>query len=104
MASDFEFLMGAWRVRHRRLRGILSGSGDWYEFEGKMSARPILGGIGNIDEVEYGGPGGERLVGCSFRLFDAKTKLWSIWWASSGTGQLEPPVVGRFVDGRGEFY
>jgi hypothetical protein len=29
---------------------------------------------------------------------------WSLYWASKRTGTLFPPVVGRFADGRGEFY
>ena len=31
------------------------------------------------------------------------TEEWTIYWANSSTGRLEPPVTGRFVDGRGEF-
>lgn len=41
--------------------------------------------------------------GSSYRLFDPATEQWSIYWASGLTGRLEPPVVGRFVDGVGEF-
>jgi hypothetical protein len=29
---------------------------------------------------------------------------WSLYWASKRTGTLFPPVVGRFINGRGEFY
>ena len=42
--------------------------------------------------------------GATFRLFNPETQLWSIWWASGQTGTLFPPVTGRFVDGRGDFY
>ena len=38
------------------------------------------------------------------RLLDQKTLEWSIYWADSKTGRLFPPVVGRFEDGRGDFY
>jgi hypothetical protein len=103
MSSDFEFLMGRWRVHHRRRRNPLTGSDSWYEFDGHAAARPLLGGLGNVDEVDYEGPTG-RLLGTTLRLFDPKTKLWSLYWASSATGRLEPPVVGAFAGGRGEFH
>ena len=41
-----------------------------------------------------------RRSGCSTR----RRSDWSIWWASGQTGTLFPPVTGRFVDGRGDFY
>jgi len=31
---DFDFLVGSWRVHHRRLKERLANSHDWQEFEG----------------------------------------------------------------------
>jgi hypothetical protein len=48
-----------------------------------------------------------RVVGFTLRLFDPQTRLWSIYWASttqSGPHGPLVPQVGRFEDGRGEFY
>ena len=33
-ANDFDFLIGDWRVHHRRLKERLAGNHDWIEFEG----------------------------------------------------------------------
>jgi hypothetical protein len=39
------------------------------------------------------------------RSFDAKTGLWAIWWLDGREphGPLDPPLTGRFADGRGTF-
>jgi hypothetical protein len=34
--NDFDFLIGAWKVHHRRLKERLKGSTQWVEFESKM--------------------------------------------------------------------
>ena len=47
---DFDFYMGTWRVRHRRLTERLAGSDEWEEFEGTSRAWPLLDGAGNIDD------------------------------------------------------
>jgi hypothetical protein len=41
--------------------------------------------------------------GFTLRTFDLARGLWSIYWVSSTRGVLEPPVVGRFENGRGVF-
>jgi hypothetical protein len=33
-ASDFDFLIGDWRVHHRRLKERLANSQEWIEFDG----------------------------------------------------------------------
>jgi len=33
-SNDFDFLVGSWRVHHRRLKERLAGNHDWIEFEG----------------------------------------------------------------------
>src|SRR5207253_2339401 len=35
---------------------------------------------------------------------DPRSDQWTIHWANSTTGTLDPPMTGRFVNGRGEFY
>ena len=40
----------------------------------------------------------------SVRLFNPKTKLWSIYWADSNEGVLQPAVVGSFENTVGHFF
>jgi hypothetical protein len=99
---DFDFWTGMWRGRNRRLRERLAGCDEWDEFEGTCVARPLLGGLGNMDEFHTDYQGG--LVGLSLRFFDPVTRLWAIYWSDSRrSGLLEPPVVGSFSGGIGVF-
>ena len=94
-STDFDFWMGKWNVRNRRLARRLAGSDEWDEFESKVAARPLPGGLGNEDVfcTDYGG----GFVGMSFRFYDPDTGLWSIYWADSRRpGLLDPPVIGSF--------
>ncbi|GAA4703257.1 hypothetical protein [Phytohabitans rumicis] len=98
--NDFDFFVGTWDVANRYLTKRLAGGDDWEEFPGRSVAQSFFGGAGSFDEIEFPTKGRR---GASFRLYDPATELWSIYWASSLTGHLDPPVVGRFVDGVGEF-
>ena len=100
--TDFDFLMGRWRVENRRLLKRLQGSTEWETFEAMSHARPLPGGIGNFDDFipTIWRPG---FVGMSLRIFNPETGLWSIYWVDNKTGVLQPPVVGKFHDGVGVF-
>ena len=98
---DFDFLVGAWNVSNRRLARRLEGSTEWHEFPGSSDCRLILDGRGNIDEITAPM---RDLCGMTLRLFDSARDEWVLYWADSRDGILQPPVVGRFKGGRGEFY
>ena len=101
---DFEFFYGAWNTRNRRLVRRLENCTEWEEFDAVAACQPILGGIGNIDSMSAIFPDGTPFEGGSYRLFNPKTGLWSIYWADDRSCELFPPVLGRFVDGVGEFH
>jgi hypothetical protein len=47
---------------------------------------------------------GQPFEGMSLRLFNPVTKLWSIYWADSIHGKLDPPVTGSFENSMGLFF
>jgi hypothetical protein len=100
-SHDFDFLFGSWDVAHRRLVDRLVGSDEWETFPGSAVCLSILGGMGNLDEFKVPTQG---FLGATLRLYDAEHGAWSLYWASGSTGRLEPPVVGAFVDGIGDFF
>jgi hypothetical protein len=101
--DDFDFFIGCWDGHQRKLKQRLTGCDAWDEFRSVSVVRKTLGGLGNFDEVTFEMPAG-RVVGVTLRIFDPQTRLWSIYWASSTHGVLVAPMVGRFENGRGEFY
>jgi hypothetical protein len=102
-AEGFDFLLGRWAVRHRKLRARLAGSSEWYEFPGRLDVRRVLGGLGNIDENVLEDPQGPYL-GTSLRLFDRPSGTWAIYWIDSRFPTIDPPVVGRFDGTVGNFH
>jgi hypothetical protein len=100
---DFDFIHGRWRVHNRRLRRPLSGSNEWYEFEGTTEERPLWDGQGNIEEYRAELPTGP-LRGLALRIYNPGAHQWSIHWSNSATGTLDRPMIGEFRDGRGLFY
>jgi len=101
--ADFDFLRGRWQVRHRRLKDRLTGCTEWETFQGQSCGQAMMGGLGNADDNLIELPSGSyRAV--SLRCYDAARQQWSIWWLDERMpGQIDVPVVGRFVDGVGTF-
>jgi hypothetical protein len=103
-ASDFDFAVGDWYVKHRRLRERLAGCTDWVEFDGEMSTRKVLGGYGNVEDNLLHLPDGPYRA-LALRSFDPRSAHWSIWWLDGRAPErLELPVVGKFESGIGTFY
>ena len=101
--NDFDFLIGTWKVHHRSLKARLKGSKEWGEFEGEMTCRKILNGLGNLDEnFIYWNTGPVQAI--TLRLFNPASREWSIYWSTDRTGILDIPMIGGFKDGIGKFY
>jgi hypothetical protein len=99
--EDFDFLFGTWQVANRKLADMLDPDcTEWLEFTTTGTARPILGGLGNVDSVVRA-----DFEGFTLRLFDPQRRLWRIWWSSTNRpGVLDAPMEGRFADGTGLFH
>ncbi len=102
---DFDFLFGHWKVHNRHLLRPLTGSKEeWEEFDGTSVVRPIWGGRSNTEEYEADSASGHR-DGLTVQTYNPQSHQWSIYWTNSKNGAFSlPPTVGKFKDGRGEFF
>ncbi len=102
-SHDFDFFVGSWSVKHRRLKQRLVGSQDWQEFDGTCRCWSLLGGIANINErIAYRPDGTSH--GLGLRAFDEKSGTWADWNLSSKEPhKIDVPIIGRFKDGAGVF-
>ncbi|HJW05545.1 MAG TPA: hypothetical protein VJ527_03530 [Rhodanobacter sp.] len=100
---DFDFEIGTWRTHLKRLAHPLSGSDEWMEYEGVTTVRKVWNGRANLVELTADGPDG-HFEGLNLRLYNPRSRQWSLNFANSSSGTLGQPTIGGFVDGRGEFY
>ena len=77
---DFDFLVGGWKIRNRKLKEPLAGGDEWDEFDGKP------------------------FEGFTLRLFDPQTRLWTIYWADDNGLRLDGGKIGSFDGDTGEFF
>ena len=105
-AHDFDFLIGNWKARVRRLPDRLVGSTTWIEYDGISNHKKILDTNANFEEFEVDNPGKHlHIKGQTLRLYNPESRQWSIYTLDLDKGVLNlPPVVGQFTGNRGEFY
>ena len=106
-AHDFDFLIGDWKAHVRVLRSRLSGSNDWFEYDGISNHKKLLDSNANFEEFDaYSTQLQKRNKGQTLRLYNPETHQWSIYLVDLDKGTLDlPPVIGQFVNpDRGEFY
>lgn len=101
--NDFDYLVGNWVLKDKKLKSRLTNSNEWIEFESTVEMRKLLNGIGNMD-IYRTTVDGKPFEGVALRTFNPKTKLWSIYWVDSNVGVLDVPVVGSFDGDIGTFY
>jgi hypothetical protein len=102
---DFDFEIGTWKIHLKRLLHPLSGSNTWVEFDGTSVTRKVWDGRANIEEFEVDSPAtNTHIEGMTLRLYNPQSHEWRLYWANSKDGLLGLPMIGRFKNGRGEFY
>lgn len=101
--NDFDFFIGKWKIHNRKLKSRLENCDKWIEFEANQECAHILNGFGNQDffRAKFEGAPFEATT---LRLFNPRTRLWSIYWADSNVVVLGVPQVGSFDGNIGKFY
>ncbi len=105
--SDFDFLVGNWKMHNRHLDKRLENCKTWTEFDSTSANTKILANTADMDTystTQFPGQEGKLFEGLTIRLFDPKTRLWSLYWIASNTATIDPPVVGSFENGVGHFF
>jgi hypothetical protein len=99
---DFDFVEGEWTSVQWRLKERGVGSTDWETVHGKHWAKVLLGGVANVDTVDFPEKGWS---GSTYRNFDKAQQQWNIYWVNSRDGHLDyPGQRGGFNGNVGLFY
>jgi hypothetical protein len=100
---EFDFDLGAWKTRSTRLLHPLTGSHEWVEMNGTTVVKKVWGGRANLAEFDAGGAGGIVML-LALRWFNPKTSEWNLNFATPQVGTPGVPGVGKFKNGRADFY
>ena len=100
---DFDFLLGDWKIKNRKLKEPLAGCDEWADFDATQTLRQILQGLGNFDIFSTTFDG-KPFEGFTLRLFEPQTRLWTIYWADSNAVTLDGGKVGSFDGDIGDFF
>jgi hypothetical protein len=100
---DFDPLMGAWKYHLRRRLHPLTGSNSWVELDGTGVCFKVWDGRAELDTIEVDGPTG-HIEGLTLRMYNPQSHQWRLYWANSKNGIMDPPQIGEFKNGRGEFF
>jgi hypothetical protein len=103
---DFDFEVGTWKAHVRTLTHRLAAANDWEEYDGTVVTRtlPMLEGWNEAEMRVENAQTHRRIELLAVRLYNPESRQWSIYGSSVKTGVFDPPVVGQFANGHGEFY
>lgn len=101
--QDFNWELGTWDTKLRRLKQPLAGRQEWLDYAGTTTVTPLMGKRANIVEFDVRGPAG-RIAGVSLRLYQPATGQWSLHFANLANGSMTEPMQGSFRQGYGTFF
>jgi hypothetical protein len=103
---DFDFEVGSWNAHVKTLVHRLSHSADWDEYSGVVTTRtlPKLEGWNESEMQVDSQKSGKHIELLAVRTYNPSTHQWSIYGTSLKTGVFDPPMIGQFEKGCGEFF
>jgi hypothetical protein len=103
---DFDWEIGTWDTRLKRLREPLSGKTDWVEYAGTSVVKPVMGKRANLVEFDVRAAGAiaAHIAGISLRLYQPASGQWTLNFANLSSGMMAEPMTGSFNAGLGTFY
>jgi hypothetical protein len=101
---DFDALFGNFTYHLHYMLHPLTNSPDWTDLSGTGACYKVWGGRAQLDTLEVDGASGRHIEGLTLRLYDPAARQWRLYWANSRVGRLDPPQVGDFREGHGDFY
>ena len=101
--DGFDFEIGTWKTHISRRLRPLTGSTAWAQYDGTSVVHKLWDGGASLVELKADGSVG-HLELAYLRLYNPQSHQWSMNVANNSIGTLSPSAIGRFKDGRGEFY
>src|SRR5437763_15682105 len=86
--SDFDFLVGKWKMHNRHLNKRLENCKDWTEFDSSDENTKILGGNADMDTystTQFPGQNGKLFQSLTLLHINPKNRLWGLYWEESDT-------------------
>lgn len=100
---DFDFILGKFKVKSKKLKSGLCGCLEWVEFDFEIEALPALEGRAHFEWCN-GVYQGQKFEAATYRIYNPETRLWSLYWTDSNQCQLDAPQVGSFDGNIGTFF
>ena len=103
-ARDFDPLLGNFNFHLHYMLHPLTPSPDWTDMDGTGACYKVWDGRAQLDTIELDSSSGGHMEGLTLRLYDREARQWRLYWANNRIGRLDPPQIGDFRNGHGDFY